>query len=92
MSISDLIGLCLLGLFSVAATILWAMNIWGGWAEKMYERTKCSKSSYFWLNTFSIPSTHENCVLFLKIISSIGIAALTSFWIIGLIHFINKGL
>jgi len=51
----------------------WAMNIWGGWAERVYEKQKDSAVSWYWLRLMGITISRENCVRFTKIVSTLGI-------------------
>jgi len=84
MPTGEIIGTTFLGLFSLVAIIAWAMNIWGGWAEKTYERTKDSTTAWYWLRRFRIPTTRDNCIRFMKITSAGGIGVLVMFWVVGL--------
>ena len=61
----------------VICVSLWSMSIWGGWAEKYWESNRTSNYSWFWLDTFHIEKTKENCVKFLKSVSWAGIIILT---------------
>ena len=84
MPTGEIIGTSFLGLFSLVAVIGWAMNIWGGWVEKTYERTKDSATTWFWLRFFRIPTTPENCIRFMKYASAGGLVVIVLFWVIGL--------
>ena len=59
--------------FSCVGIIVWAMNIWGGWAELFYKKYKDSKVTWFWLRVTGIEPTEFNCIRFVKVISYIGI-------------------
>ena len=81
---NEIIGTSFLGLVSLVAIFAWAMNIWGGWAEKTYERAKNSTVAWYWLRKFNIETTPENCIRFLKITSAGGLAIILLFWFVGL--------
>jgi hypothetical protein len=53
MSKSEIIGTSSLGLVSLMAIFAWAMNIWGGWAEKTYERANNSVTVQASLTAFA---------------------------------------
>jgi hypothetical protein len=55
----------------------WAMNVWGGWAEKVYEKQKDSALSWYWLRLMGITTSRKNCVRFIKIVSTLGIVLLS---------------
>jgi hypothetical protein len=63
--------------FWFIVSVLFSMSIWGGWAEKMYERNKESYWAWYWLRFFKIPLTRENCIRFTKRVSAFGFIALT---------------
>ncbi len=58
--------------FYSACVFVWAMNIWGGWAEAVYEKNKDSNFMWFWLLVFGVAKTRKNCVKFLKGLSCVG--------------------
>jgi hypothetical protein len=58
----------------IVLTALWAMTVWGGWAERVYESSKDTRWTWFWLRTFKVPTTKENCLRFDKCVSLLGIA------------------
>jgi len=47
------VHLVLIFLGAVAITA-WAMNIWGGWAEKIYEASKDATIPWFWLRVVGV--------------------------------------
>jgi len=60
-------------IFWLVASGLWSMNIWGGWAERFYEKQKNNYWTWYWLRLFKIELTERNCILFIKGISLAGI-------------------
>jgi hypothetical protein len=68
----------LLVLFWLGTMGLWAMSVWGGWAEKTYEKLGERSFSWYWLRVAGIPCTRENCVRFLKGTSLSGMALVTA--------------
>jgi hypothetical protein len=64
--------------FWILVTLLWSMNIWGGWAERDYEIHKHARWKWFWLSFFNIPICKENCVRFQKTVSAAGIALVSA--------------
>ena len=56
-------------LLYLAAVLYWAMNIWGGWAEKFYDKAAPSSMVWSWLKVLKIELTKENCVKYIKITS-----------------------
>jgi hypothetical protein len=56
-------------LFWAALMTVWAMAVWGGWADRTYERTGDRSPKWFWLELFGIPRSRRNCVRFLKGVS-----------------------
>jgi hypothetical protein len=64
--------------FWILVTLLWSMNIWGGWAERDYETHKQARWKWFWLSFFNIPISKENCVRFQKTVSAVGIALVSA--------------
>jgi hypothetical protein len=56
---------------------LWSMSVWGGWAERHYERAGESSLSWFWLRRCGVATTKENCLRFLKGVSLAGMILLT---------------
>lgn len=76
-----------LALVALAALAIgaWAMNIWGGWAEKAYERQKDANLSWYWLRLLGITTSRENCVRFIKVVSAMGIALLLVGLVAGLL-------
>lgn len=56
---------------------LWSMSVWGGWAEKAYQKIKDSDTAWYWLRAMRIPRTQENCIRFLKGTSILGMIILT---------------
>ena len=65
---------------SGGAAFCWAMAIWGGWSEAMYERTKGKGVAWYWLRVFRVPQTRENCIRFIKLVSASGMALLLVGW------------
>lgn len=53
------------------------MSVWGGWAERTYERSSDGSPQWFWLRLFGIPRTRSNCVRFLKGVSLFGMGLTT---------------
>lgn len=64
-------------IFWIFVSALWAMSIWGGWAEKCYEKMKLKNYPWYWLDVLKIEKTDKNCILFIKVYSAIGAALLT---------------
>jgi|APIni6443716594_1056825.scaffolds.fasta_scaffold1434396_1 hypothetical protein len=64
-------------LFWLLVCGLWGMNIWGGWAERTYEKTKDGSMTWYWLRLLHIERTERNCIFFIKSISAFGILLLT---------------
>jgi hypothetical protein len=62
---------------ALAAIGIWALNILGGWAERVYEKQKDSGFAWYWLRLMGITISRQNCVRFLKIVSTLGIALLS---------------
>ena len=56
---------------------LWSMNVWGGWAEKHYERAGRASLSWYWLRLFGVPASRDNCVRFSKASSLVGMTLVT---------------
>jgi hypothetical protein len=63
--------------FWVVTAGLFSMAIWGGWAERAYEREKERYWPWYWLNLFRVPLTRENCVRFVKGSSLLGLVLIT---------------
>jgi len=63
--------------FWLIVSVLFLMSIWGGWAEKMYERNKVRYWPWYWLRFFDIPITRENCIRFTKRVAVFGFIMLT---------------
>jgi hypothetical protein len=66
-------GYIVLSSIAGIAICLWAMTIWGGWAEKCYEREKDSYWAWCWLRITGVSLTKSNCVRFIKAVSLLGI-------------------
>ena len=64
--------------FWALATLLWSMNIWGGWAERDNEAHKHAHWPWFWLRFFNMPISKENCVKFQKTVSAVGIVLISA--------------
>ena len=64
-------------LFWGALMGLWGMTIWGGWAERHYERVGNQSWSWFWLRKRGVAPTKEQCVRFSKAVSLFGMIAIT---------------
>lgn len=65
-------------IFILIINCCWSMTIWGGWAESLYEKNKQENSYlWFWLRTFKIPVTKENCIRSLKAFSLVGMGLAT---------------
>jgi hypothetical protein len=64
-------------LFWAALVSFWSMSVWGGWAERTYERSGDRSPKWFWLRLFGIPRTRRNCVRFLKGVSLFGMGLVT---------------
>lgn len=62
-----------LGGLVVLVISIWVMGIWGGWAEKAYEKEKESYWAWYWLYFLGIPRSKENCVRFVKITCGLGL-------------------
>ncbi len=62
--------------FDAGVIALWAMVIWGGWAEKAYVKTKNSEFTWYWLTMFGVEKSQDNCVRFIKSVSAFGIVLL----------------
>ena len=75
---------------ALAAIGAWAMNIWGGWAEMVYEKQKGSALAWYWLRLMGITTSRENCVRFIKIVSTSGIVLLSIGLVAGFL--IGRGL
>jgi hypothetical protein len=60
-------------IFYAGCIFAWSMNIWGDWAEKVYEKKRAGEITWFWLSVFGIDKTRENCTRFLKGVSWAGI-------------------
>ena len=65
-------AIALVALTGVAIAI-WALTLWGVWAEKVYERERYSSAPWYWLRVMGITTSRENCVRFLKIVSALGL-------------------
>jgi hypothetical protein len=63
--------------FWFVITTFWSLNIWGGWAEKMYERWKDENYIWYWLRALDKPINKENCIKFIKSTSWLGLALST---------------
>jgi hypothetical protein len=72
--------------FSGAAVLCWVMASWGGWAEGAYERAKSRPLIWYWLCVFRIPTTRDNCIRFIKIVSASGIVLVSVTWTFVLIR------
>lgn len=55
----------------------WSMSVWGGWAERTYERAGDRSPMWFWLYVLGIPRNRHNCVHFLKGVSIFGMGLAT---------------
>jgi len=55
------------------AIMLWAMVVWGGWAEKICERYKESHGSWYWLRLAGIDLSRTNRIRFVRSVSALGI-------------------
>lgn len=64
-------------IFWLVASGLWSMSIWGGWAEKVYEKKKGDYWIWYWLRIFHIELTKRSCIAFIKGISMMGIIIIT---------------
>ena len=64
-------------IFWIAVVGLWAMSVWGGWAERHYEKVGGDSISWFWLRRLGVATTKRNCVRFTKGYSLLGIVLLT---------------
>jgi hypothetical protein len=64
-------------IFWLAVSGLWVTNIWGGWAEKLYQKKKNEGYIWYWLRFFHIERTERNCILFIKSASMAGLILLT---------------
>jgi hypothetical protein len=53
------------------------MSVWGGWAERTYEKGRERAYMWFWLRILGIPQTKENCIRFVKGTSLAGMVVLT---------------
>lgn len=71
--------------FYLICVFVWSMNIWGGWAEKTYDKYKDKKYYWFWLRLFKIEETNENCIKFLKFTSILGIILMSLMIVIPLL-------
>lgn len=60
-------------IFLLLISTSWAMNIWGGWAEKIYKNTKDRNLCWYWLRLLHIEHTERNYILFIKGISAFGV-------------------
>ena len=65
-------------LFWGIVTILWLMNIWGGWAEGTYDKIGNNSSTWYWLKIFNISINRANCVRFIKVVSWVGIIIIST--------------
>lgn len=68
---------------AAAAIFIWAMNIWGGWAEMFYEKYKNSSMTWYWLRVMGIRTSPKNCIRFTKIISATGFVLVSVGLLIG---------
>jgi hypothetical protein len=75
--------IALLAVWAVAMGI-WSMNVWGGWAEQFYERQQHRSTPWYWLRTFGVPTSRENCIRFIKGVSLAGMVLSTLGMAIGL--------
>ena len=66
----------LLAVWSVFFISLFATSIWRGWAHDVYEKSKDSRWTWYWLDLFGVPRTRDNCVRFLNGCSWAGIGLL----------------
>jgi len=66
-----------LTLLWAAAMGLWSMSVWGGWAERTYEKSHGHGYMWYWLRVFGVPQTRDNCVRFMKGTSLAGMVLLT---------------
>lgn len=67
----------LLASLSGVAIYLWSISVWGGWAEKLYERKKDSYWSWYWLRLAGVGLTKNNRIRFVKVVSLLGIVLVT---------------
>ncbi len=58
---------------SAAAILLWAMSVWGGWADRYCERYKESHWSWSWLRLAGVDLSRKNRVRFVRTLSFLGI-------------------
>ena len=56
---------------------VWSMSVWGGWAERTYERSGDRSAKWFWLRLLGIPRTQSNCVRFVKSVSLFSMGLVT---------------
>ena len=52
--------------FAVVAFSLWMASRRFRWAERTYERTRSDSFAWFWLDTFHVAKTRQNCVRLLR--------------------------
>ena len=71
--------------FWAALMSLWSMSVWGGWAERTYERVGDRSPMWFWLNALGVPRTRDNCVAFIKQLSILGMALSTAMLLVTLV-------
>lgn len=75
MKSSEYSGIIITGLSAAVALYFWGMNVWGGWAEKLFHKIGAASPAWFWLRLLHIETTEKNCVQFIKGISIVGITA-----------------
>jgi hypothetical protein len=86
MSTGDMLAVSIFGVISILVIFIWSMNIWGGWAEKIYLKLYSKESSWLWLRFFRISASEENCIRYLKLVSGLGILLVTGLWCLGLFY------
>jgi hypothetical protein len=73
--------------FWLVASGLWAMNIWGGWAERFYQKKKNDNNIWYWLRFFHIELTERNCILFIKGTSIAGLVLISIGSVIAIVFY-----
>ena len=56
----------LLLIWQLTLIVLWLVALKRHWAERVYDRGRHPSLMWFWLDTFHIPRTRQNCVRLLK--------------------------
>jgi hypothetical protein len=63
--------------FCVALILVFALNFNPNWTDKIFERVKNRKSTWYWLRAFKIDETKENYLKMIKALSLFVIVIMT---------------